>query len=108
MQIKNIFLFLSIKPSKKAKAKIGDEKMKISWIKAKQDTRSFRIPKNMGLDVFEIEDLEQTDHKIEELVQNKYNTIILSNDVAGFSEDIIKKYAKNEEINIIIAPRKKE
>lgn len=82
--------------------------LKISWIKAKTDTKSFRIPQNMGLDVFEIEDLEQTDNKIGELVENKCNTIILSNDVAGFSEDIIKKYSKNEEINIVIAPRKKE
>lgn len=82
--------------------------MKISWIKAKQDLNSFRIPKNMGLDVLEIEDLDKTDDTIEQLVENKCNTIILSNEVAGFSEDIIKKYAKNEEINIIIAPRKKE
>lgn len=82
--------------------------MRISWIKAKQDLTSFRIPKNMGLDVFEIEDLEKTDDTIEQLVENKCNTIILSNEIAGFSEDIIKKYAKNEEINIIIAPRKKE
>lgn len=28
----------------------------------------------------------------------------MSNEVAGFSEDIIKKYAKDSDINIIIAP----
>lgn len=82
--------------------------MSIGWIKSKRDDRSFRMPKNLGLNVYEIDDLEDTDKTIKELVQNKYNTIILSNEVAGFSEDIIKKYLKNEEINIIIAPRKRE
>lgn len=82
--------------------------MKMSWICSKQDTKSFRFPKNMGMDVFELEDLEKTDEKIQELVDEKYHTIVLSNEVAGFSESIIKKYAKNDEINIIIAPRKKE
>lgn len=83
--------------------------MRISWIKSKNDKDSFRVPKNMGFSVFEMEDLEDTDSKIEELVNTeKCNTIILSNEAASFSEDIIKKYAKNEEVSIIIAPRKKE
>ena len=47
-----------------------------------------------------------TDKKIEELVKKQYDTIIVSNDVASFSENIIKKYSKNEEINIIISARK--
>ena len=63
---------------------------------------------NMGWNVVEIEDLDETDKTINELVKNNYNTIILSNDVAGFSEDIIKKYNKTDEVNIIIAPHKKE
>lgn len=82
--------------------------MSIGWIKAKQDKKSFKMPKNLGLSVYEIENLEETDNKIKELIKEKYNTIILSNEIAGFSEDIIKKYSKSEEINIIIAPRKKE
>lgn len=36
------------------------------------------------------------------------DTIIVTNEVAGFSEDIIKKYNKNKSINIIIAPNKNE
>ena len=76
--------------------------MRISWLKAKEDDRSFRFQKNIGLDVFEIEDLEKTDEKLNELSQN-YHTIILSNEVASFSGDIIKKYAKDDSINIIIA-----
>lgn len=82
--------------------------MKISWIKSKKDSKSFRFFQNMGLDVYEIEDLEKTDEKINELIQNHCNTIVLTNELAGFSEDIIKKYAKNENINIIISKSKEE
>lgn len=81
--------------------------MKILWLKAKNDNKSFRFQKNMGLDVYEIDDLEQTDAKISELA-NEYHTIVLSNEVAGFSSDIIKRYAKDDNINIIIAKSKKE
>lgn len=83
-------------------------KMKISWLKAKKDEKSFRFLKNMGMDVYELEDLERTDEKISELVENKYNTIVISNEVAGFSQDIIKKYVKDENINIIISKNKDE
>jgi hypothetical protein len=38
----------------------------------------------------------------------KSNTIIITNEVASFSSDIIKKYNKKEDINIIITPNKKE
>lgn len=82
--------------------------MSIGWIKYKNDEKSFRMPKYLGLDVYDIEDLDDTDKKINELVENNYNTIIISNEVASFSEDIIKKYAKNEDVNIIITPNKKE
>ena len=80
--------------------------MGISWLKSKNDDKSFRIFKNLGMAVYEIEDLDKTDEKIKELVEQKYNTIVLSNEVASFSEDIIKKYSKTEDINIIIAPSK--
>ena len=77
--------------------------MKISWIKYANDAKSFSLPEKLGFDVFK---LQQTDKKIEELVKKQYDTIIVSNDVASFSENIIKKYSKNEEINIIISARK--
>lgn len=82
--------------------------MSISWIKSKKDNNSFRFFKNMGFDVNEIEDLEKTDDVIRELVGKNTDTIILTNEVASFSEDIIKKYNKNENINIIITPNKEE
>ena len=80
--------------------------MKISWIKYANDTKSFFFFFKLGFDVFKLQDLEQTDKKIEELVKKQYDTIIVSNDVASFSENIIKKYSQNEEINIIISARK--
>lgn len=78
--------------------------MAISWIKSSKDNKSFKIFKNLGMDVYDIDDLDKTDEKIKELVEQKYNTIVISNELAGFSQDIIKKYSKTEDINIIIAP----
>ncbi len=77
--------------------------MAISWIKSTKDNKSFKVFKKLGMDVYEIDDLEKIDEKITELVEQKYNTIVLSNEVASFSEDIIRKYGKAENINIIIA-----
>lgn len=82
--------------------------MKISWLKLKEDNNSFRIFKNIGLDVYDIEDGEDTDKKIQELVDKDYRTIVISNELAGFSEDIIKKYNKSQNVNIIIASGKNE
>ncbi|MFR8104156.1 MAG: V-type ATP synthase subunit F [Clostridia bacterium] len=82
--------------------------MKISWIKRKGDKESFRIFKNLGMEVVELEDMEQADKAIKELVAEKYRTIIVTNEIAGCSEDIIKKYTKSNEVDIIIAPSKKE
>ena len=78
--------------------------MAISWIKSSKDNKSFKVFKGLGMDVYEIDDLERTDEKIRELVEKKYDTIVLSNEVANFSEDIIKKYNRIENVNIIIAP----
>ena len=78
--------------------------MAISWIKSSNDKKSFKVFKNLGMDVYEIDDLEKTDEKIKELVEQKYDTIVISNELAGFSTDIVKKYNKADDINIIIAP----
>ncbi len=80
--------------------------MNIAWIKRKDDNVNFILPKNLGMNVYEIEDLDKTDEKIEEVIENKHNPIVISNELAGFSENIIKKYSKDEGINIIIAKRK--
>ena len=78
--------------------------MAISWLKSSNDKKSFKVFKNLGMDVYEIKDLEKTDDTIKELVEQKYDTIIISNEVASFSSDIVKKYIKSDNINIIIAP----
>ena len=82
-------------------------KMRMSWIKLQNDKDSFRIPKGLGYPVIELQEPEKTDQVIEQLIKEKYNTIVVSNEIASFSEDIIKKYAKSEEINIIITPAKR-
>ncbi len=81
--------------------------MKISLIKSTKDKNSFNFAKGIGMKVVELEKNEEVDEKIEELIKNDYKNIILSNEVAGFSEDIIKKYGNSKDINIYIAPSKR-
>lgn len=80
--------------------------MKISWIKDEKDNKNFAIAERLGMNVYRLENPDKVDEKIEELVRQDFHTIILSNQIAGFSEDIIKKYKKNKDINIVISPRK--
>lgn len=63
--------------------------------------------KGLGLDVFEVDNLDDTDKKIEELVNSNYSTIVISNELAGFSEDIIKKYNWAKNVNIVITPARR-
>ena len=79
-------------------------KMAISWIKSSNDKKSFKVFKSLGMDVYEIDDLEKIDDKIKELAIKKYDTIVITKEVASFSSDILKKYSRTENINIIIAP----
>lgn len=79
--------------------------MKISWIKQEKDDKNFRMAEKLGMRVYSIADPEQIDSMIENLRQNHMDTIVISNELAGFSEDIIKKYQKDEQIKIIISPR---
>ena len=76
--------------------------MNISWLKTKNDNKSFRIFENLGFKVYNLEEPEETDKKIAELINNNCKTIILSNEIASFSEDIITKYRKMDDISIII------
>ena len=79
--------------------------MKVSWIRSKDDFESFKILKNLGFDVYNMEDPENTDRKIAELVENDYKIIILSNEIASFSSDIITKYQNQDDVSIVIAPK---
>ena len=80
--------------------------MKISWIKQEKDNKNFSIAERLGMDVHRLNNPEDVDKTMENLVKQNCNMIVLSNEIAGFSEDIIKKYQNNKEINIIISPRK--
>lgn len=80
--------------------------MKISWIKEENEKKVFNIPELFGLDVYKISSYEEIDNKISELIKKNYDTFIISNDVAGFSQDIIKKYRNDSSVNIIINKRK--
>lgn len=80
--------------------------MKVSWIKEEKDNKNFAIAERLGMDVHRLNNPEDVDKTMESLVKQNCNMIVLSNEIAGFSEDIIKKYQTNKEINIIISPRK--
>ena len=80
--------------------------MKVSWLRACNDNESFKMLKNLGFDVYNVTEPENTDREIEKLIQEDYNIIVLSNEIASFSSDIITKYQHQDEISIVIAPRK--
>ena len=80
--------------------------MKTVFLKSYTDKKSFKIFESFGAEAKVIEDLERTDETIKSLVQNNYKTIVMTSEVAGFSESIIKKYNKRDDIKIIIAPPK--
>ena len=82
--------------------------MRVSFIKFKQDKDSFKTWKGLGFEVIELEDLEQTEYEIQNLIQHQYDTIVVTTQVAGFSEDIFKKYNKKDDIRIIITPNKRK
>lgn len=77
--------------------------MKVSWIKFIEDKEDFKLPENLGFDVFSINRNDNVDEKIDELISDKYNTIIVSNSIAGASEKINMEYLKNKKVNIIIS-----
>ena len=80
--------------------------MKISWIKDEKDNKNFAIAERLGMEVHRLNNPEDVDKTMENLIKQNYNTIVLSNEIAGFSEDIIKKYQNNKDVNIIISTRK--
>ena len=75
--------------------------MKISFIKYEKD---YQIPKLLGMNIEEIKEPEEIDNKIEELKKQKYTTIVIPNELASFSQDIINKYKYDNKLNIIITP----
>ena len=50
--------------------------MKIVWVKNQNDEKNFRLQENMGWEVRKIQDLEEVDQKLEELIQEKYDSVM--------------------------------
>ena len=77
--------------------------MKISFIKYEKD---YKIPRLLGMNIEKINKPEEIDNKIEELKKQKYTTIVIPNELASFSQDIINKYKYDTTLNIVIVPSK--
>ncbi len=75
----------------------------ISWIKSCNDNNNFKLAKAFGFDVYEIDNVEEIDNKLKELIDNNYSTIVISNELSSFSQDVITKYKNMNNINIIIS-----
>ena len=61
-----------------------------------------RPPKKISQNFLNIQDL----YLQEELKKQKYTTIVIPNELASFSQDIISKYKYDPTLNIIIIPSK--
>lgn len=77
--------------------------MKVSFIKYEKENIFF-LPKLVGVNVEEINEPEKVDEKMIELKNENYTTIVISSELASFSENIISKYKYDENFNIIILP----
>ena len=78
--------------------------MKLAWIKYDKES-NFEKLEELGFNIVKLhnlEELDNTDQKIDELIRKDYNTIVITNQVAGYSENMIDKYSKMEDIRIII------
>lgn len=80
--------------------------MRVSFIKYEKE-KNYQIPKLLGMNIEEIKRPDQIDEKIEQLKKDKYTTIVIPNELASFSENIINKYKYDNTLNIIITPTKK-
>lgn len=79
--------------------------MKITFIKYEKEN-NYQIPRLFGINVEEIKEPEQIDEKIEELKRKEYTTIVISDELASFSEKIVNKYKYDNSIKLIITPTK--
>lgn len=61
----------------------------------------------MGFDVIDIQKPENVDLVIDDLKKRNYNTIVLQDELASFSEGIVNKYSNDTDINIVIIPNSK-
>lgn len=81
--------------------------MKISFLKYYKDSESFSLLKKLGFDVIDIQKPENVDLVIDDLKNKNYNTIVMQDELASFSEGIVNKYSNDTDINIVIIPSSK-
>lgn len=81
--------------------------MKISLIIDKNENKKHIMAQIFGLDVYELDNPEKIDTKIEQLKNQKYNVIFISDELAGFSQDVIRKYNYDNNLRIVIMPNRK-
>ena len=82
--------------------------MKISFLKYYKDSESFSLLKKLGFDVIDIQKPENVDLVIDDLKNKNYNTIVMQDELASFSEGIVNKYSNDTDINIVIIKKKKK
>ena len=86
--------------------KVGDYHLPNLYLTKDEYEKDYQIPKLLGMNIEEIKEPEEIDNKIEELKKQKYTTIVIPNELASFSQDIISKYKYDPTLNIIIIPSK--
>ena len=59
-----------------------------------------------SIDTAKVINIKKSHVKIEELKKQKYTTIVIPNELASFSQDIISKYKYDPTLNIVIVPSK--
>ena len=52
--------------------------MKISWLKSTQDIKNFKFIEKLGFEVVKLDNQENVDQKIKELIENKNDTIVIT------------------------------
>ena len=76
--------------------------MQISWMKQNKEEEIFKIPERLGLHVETITNADVLDERIRKLRQENCHIFILSKGLAEEGEMVLRKYKKNENVNIII------
>lgn len=73
------------------------------YIKQKKDKGKIFLNESFGVKVIEIDNIEDIDKALEEIEKKGKSTVFISNEMASFSNNIIKKYEKDQNIRIIIS-----
>ena len=79
--------------------------MKVCFLKYEKE-KYYRMPQILGMHIREIDKPEKVDLAIDKLKKENYKTVVISDNLASFSEKIANQYKKDNNFNIIIIPSK--